>query len=119
MAIIGRLQKNLVNFGDKILFEQFLCGRLYRTGRSKTVPFDEIGRCNTLGFALPGDGIKQLLLLFGNVRQNLPENRIVRSNHIIDGSPDRLQRTFVAFGRIGKRFVEGLLDIVGVPLKSA
>lgn len=65
MAIIGRLQKNLVNFGDKILFEQFLCGRLYRTGRSKTVPFDEIGRCNTLGFALPGDGIKQLLLLSG------------------------------------------------------
>ena len=98
---------NLVDLGDNVLVEQFVCSRLYGAGGDQVVTFDESGRRDTLGLSLLGDGIEEGLLLLGDIGEYLAEYGIVRCYHIIDGRLDDLRRTYFALGRVCESLVKG------------
>lgn len=108
----------LIDFGDDVLFEQFFHCRLHGTRRSQAMPLDERCRSDSFRFALFGDGVEQLFLLFRNVRQNLAENRIVRDDYVVDRGSEGFERTLLAFGSIGERLVERLLNVVSMSLEQ-
>lgn len=78
------------------------------------MPFDECCRGNPLRFTVFGDGIEQLFLFFGDVRQYFSKNRIVRGNHVVDCRSKSFERTHLAFGSVSECLVERLLNVIGM-----
>lgn len=92
--------------------------RLNGTRRCQAMPFDECCRGYSLRFAVFGDGIEQLFLFFGYVRQYFAKNSIVRGNHVVNCRSKSFERTHLAFGSVGECLVERLLNVIGMTFEQ-